>query len=67
MNIFTAHPKNVCMSYFQHFTFSMNLSFSYLLYSYKAFVHGFIPALYITSSSDSVKEIENKIKYAGCK
>ena len=64
---FTSHPKKVCMTYFQHFTFSIELSFSYLIYSYKAFIHAFIPNLYITSSSDSIKEIENKIKEVGCK
>ena len=67
INIFTALPKNVCMTYFQHFIFSMKLSFHYCLYSYKAFVHAIIPSLYITSSSDSVKEIEDVLKEAGCK
>lgn len=67
INIFTAHPKNVCMTYFQHFIFSMKLSFHYFLYAYKATVHAIIPSLYITSSSDSVKEIEDILKEAGCK
>ena len=63
---FTAHPKIVCMTYFQHFTFSMGFSFFFMKKSLHAFIHAFIPSLYITSSSDSVNEIEDKLKNAGC-
>jgi len=44
----------------------MGLSFFFMKKSLHAFIHAFIPSLYITSSSDSVKEIEDKLKDAGC-
>ena len=56
------HPKQVCMTYFEHFKLSMKLSYLLGKGSFKALVHAFIPDKYITSTSDLVSEIQNIIK-----
>lgn len=62
----TAHLKSVCMTYFQHMKFSMSLSKDFFSASAKAFVHGVYPGAFITSSSDAVEDIKNKMKTVGC-
>ena len=62
-----AHPNNVCISYLEHLIFSIVLSFSLLLGSLKAFVHAIIPSMFITSTTDLVKDIDIKLKTSGCK
>jgi hypothetical protein len=64
---FTDHPKAVCMNYFQHFSFSFGLSFYFLKKSIQALIHSVYPNLYITSSSDVPKELEEKFSVVGCK
>lgn len=64
---FTDHPKNVCMSYFQHFLFSFKLSVYFFKKSIQAFVHSIYPSLYITSSSDVPRELKYKFSEVGCK
>jgi hypothetical protein len=63
---FTSHPKNVCMTYLQHFRFSISLSFYFLKKSIQSFIHSVYPNFYITSSSDVPKELEYKFTYVGC-
>tara|TARA_E500000178_G_C17031199_1_gene760659 strand:- start:42 stop:326 length:285 start_codon:yes stop_codon:yes gene_type:complete len=65
-NIFSNHPKEVCMNYYTHFNFSLKLSIVLLTASGKAFVHAIIPSLYITSTSDTIAYIDNEIKTNGC-
>lgn len=60
------HLTNVCMTYSKHFSFSMNLSKIYLKSSYKAFIHAILPNIYITSSSDTQKEVDLLLKNSGC-
>jgi hypothetical protein len=67
LNIFTNHPKSVCMSYFEHLKFSFLFGVFFLKKSCQAFIHAFFPNLYITSTSDSVKQIEDELKNAGCR
>ena len=64
---FTDHPKSVCMSYIQHFSFSFGLSFYFLKKSVQALIHSVFPNFYITSSSDVTKELNDKFKNVGCK
>lgn len=64
---FTDHPKNVCMSYFQHFLFSFKLSVYFFKKSIQAFVHSVYPNFYITSSSDVPIELKGKFNGVGCK
>ena len=61
------HPKEVCMTYTSHLKLSLKLSNLFLRGSAKAFVHGIIPDLYITSSSDTVKKIHDILKQSGCR
>lgn len=60
------HPQAVCMSYFQHCCFSLKLARYFMVGSFKAIVHAFIPNLYITSSSDMIEDVKDEISNAGC-
>lgn len=61
------HPKQVCMDYFSHFTFSSSLSLKLAIGSIKAFIHAIYPDIYITSTSDLISEIHTDIVTNGCK
>ena len=60
------HPNSVCMSYSEHLYFSCGLGLDLAAASVKAFVHGLIPACFITSSTDSMREINKKLNNNGC-
>ena len=60
------HPNSVCLSYYQHMKVSLDFSLQFIIGSLKALVHAFIPGLFITSTSDLVKYIDNKLKTTGC-
>lgn len=62
-----SHPKNVCMTYLKHCKFSLYLSYNFAKASYKAFVHAFIPDVYITDSSDIIQKLDKDMKQIGCK
>ena len=64
---FFKHPAKVCMTYKQHFIFSMGISKQFLEGSYKALVHAIIPDIYITSTSDIVKNVNHKLENSGCR
>ena len=64
---FFKHPAKVCMTYKKHCLFSLGVSSQFLQGSYKALVHAFIPDVYITSTSDIVKDINYKLKASGCR
>ena len=61
------HPKEVCMTYFEHARLS--LYFSYLLSkgAVLAVVHAFIPDIAATSTSDTVKTISTILSESGCR
>ena len=61
------HPKQVCMTYFSHFWFSLSLSLKLAKGSIKAFLHAIYPDRFITSTSDITKEIMQDIESSGCK
>lgn len=61
------HPTNVCMSYLQHMKLSLELSSIFFIGSLKAIVHAFIPDIYITSSTDTVRFAKDKMSKAGCR
>ena len=65
--IFFRHPKQVCMTYFQHARLSFNFSLIFLKASKEAFIHAFYPDKYITSTSDTVKEITKILEESGCR
>ena len=58
----TAHLKEINMSYSEHKHRSLEFSKIMLVASTKAFIHGYIPAFYETSSSETLKTLNEKIK-----
>lgn len=65
-SIFT-HPNENCMSYFEHLGLSLSFSRRLLISSWKAVVHAFIPSLYITSTSQTVIEIQDQLLKNSCR
>jgi hypothetical protein len=61
------HPAQVCMSYYQHFWFSMYLARRFAIGSVKAVIHAFLPDYFITSSSDLIEDIRQDMSKIGCK
>lgn len=57
-----AHLNEINMSYSEHKHRSLEFSKIMLVASTKAFIHGYIPAFYETSSSETVKTLNEKIK-----
>ena len=55
------------MSYLQHMKLSLELSSIFFIGSLKAIVHAFIPDIYITSSTDTVRFAKDKMSKAGCR
>jgi len=60
------HPEGVCMSYFEHFWFSLKLSKMLYIASCKAFIHAILPNKYITSSSNLIDELKIEFDTVGC-
>ena len=65
-SIFT-HPNDNCMSYFEHLGLSLYFSQKLLVSSWKAVVHAIIPSLYITSTSQTVMEIQDQLLKNSCR
>ncbi len=57
------HLYDVNMTYMEHFLFSSNLSIKLLIGSFKALIHSIYPDIYITSSSDLSKELNELLHY----
>uniref|UniRef100_A0A6C0KI14 Uncharacterized protein n=1 Tax=viral metagenome TaxID=1070528 RepID=A0A6C0KI14_9ZZZZ len=66
MYSFFTHPSKVCMTYFEHM--KLSLYFMKILWfgSIKAFIHAFIPDVYITSTSDLSINLQKTLRSAGC-
>lgn len=56
-NIFLKHPREHKITYIQHSMISLNFAKSFFIASIKAIVHAFIPSLFVTSSTECIKEI----------
>ena len=67
ISLFNKHPKDVCLTYFQHWKFSMELSGKLFIGSTKALIHAFIPFIFISSTSDLNRDIEKRLGETGCK
>lgn len=61
------HPKEVCMTYWQHARLSFNFSYMFLKASKEAFIHAIYPDKYITSTTDTVNVIKDILEKSGCK
>lgn len=66
-HILFKHPKNVCMTYRQHFNFSIGFSYILFIGSIKAFAHSIYPDIYVTSTGDLVKQLTKSLDENGCK
>jgi len=64
---FFKHPKKVCMTYFQHMKLSLYFSALLCWGSIQAFVHAFIPDIWITSTTDLNNEMKRILNNAGCR
>ena len=58
---FCKHPREVGMTYKEHFLFSCGISCNFLCASIQACVHSIFPCMYQTSSSDHVFNINEKL------
>ena len=60
------HPSQVCMTYYEHFCFSMEMAYTFSVGSFKAFIHAFYPDVYETSTTDIVNGIQQRLTESGC-
>ena len=56
------HLENMNMNYFQHMSISLNYSFILFIGSIKALIHSFISNVFVTSTTDCMIVITNKLK-----
>ncbi len=61
-----SHPNNVCLSYYQHFRFSLKLSTMLFVASVQAFIHAIFPNYFITSSSVLSENLRKELESVGC-
>ena len=61
------HPKNVCLTYTEHFKFSMYLSYKFAIASVCAIVHAIHPDMLVTHSSDTITELLEEMNKIGCR
>lgn len=61
------HLKDVCLTYPEHFKFSLFLSIEFAKASFFAFVHALFPFLFTTHSSDTIKYLKEEMSKIGCK
>jgi hypothetical protein len=47
--------------------FSFYLSYTFFTASFYAFIHGIYPDIFITHSSDTIKQISEDMKKIGCR
>jgi hypothetical protein len=62
MNIFTEHPMQVSETYLQHMKKALAFSFKLLWMSSQAFLHAFLPFLFVTTVSDKIKGMNDVLQ-----
>ena len=55
------HLRDSNMNYFEHAFVSLNYAFILFISCIKALIHSFIPDLFVTSTSECILEINNKL------
>ena len=60
------HPSAVCMTYLEHARFSLGLAGSLFLASLASVVHAAWPDALVTYTSDTVRELDERMRSAGC-
>ena len=61
------HPKEVCMTYFEHMKFSLYLSYMFGKASFCALIHAVYPDILITTPSDTICKLTFEMKRIGCR
>jgi len=56
------HLREIKMDYFEHMFVSLNYSLILFISCIKALIHSFIPDLFVTSTSECIIEINNKLE-----
>jgi len=57
------HPKKINMTYTQHLNHSMSISRDMFICSVKTAIHGVLPFLYETSSTDIINKYKDILIY----
>lgn len=60
-NPFSRHPKEVGMTYLQHFVFAFSVTFKLMIAVFCCSVHAFLPFLFTTTTSNIVRGLNEKI------
>jgi len=64
--MFFKHPTQVCMSYKEHFMFSLRISGIFALASIQALIHAVNPDCFIMSTTENMKRIQEMLETVGC-
>lgn len=64
---FLKHPKDVCMTYIQHFLIAIYISCFFMKGCVTSVIHAFIPSFFLTSASDTANKIKDIINENGCR
>ena len=56
------HPEFVKESYLQHLWFTVKLTAHLFVLSVVSLIHGFIPWIFVGTTSDAIKHIGEKLK-----
>ena len=65
-NKFFEHPSSVCLTYFQHWKFAMEMSGRLFIGSIQSTTHAFFPFLFITSISNLTSTLKKRLSETGC-
>ena len=60
--LFQAHPRENGVTYLQHMMISLNLCQTFAIASVQAFVHAVFPFVFQTTSSDTIKYLDDFMK-----
>lgn len=61
MSLFTKHPNEVGMNYFQHMLFAFSIVCKLIYASFACTVHAFLPFLFTATTSGIISELHSKI------
>lgn len=64
---FFIHPEIVCMTYLNHFCFSLEMAWYLGVGCVKSLIHAFIPDLFVNSTSEIVTLIQQRLSQVGCR
>ena len=61
------HPQKVCMTYIEHFKFSLYLSYTFAKASFCALIHAVYPDIFVTHSGDTINKLKEEMSKIGCR